>query len=124
MKQKNCELCDRVFTVKGRRCPSCVCKIRRVKHKHAAILHLGGICAWCGLSYNIQNLAAFEFHHLDPTNKDFQIGKASNKSWDVLRIELDKCLLVCSNCHSIYHAKKEDNILSAALGEQYLASLA
>ena len=44
-----------------------------------------------------------EFHHLDPTQKDFGISSNSNRAWEKIRIELDKCVLVCSNCHREIH---------------------
>lgn len=44
----------------------------------------------------------YDFHHLDPNQKDFSIGKQS-KSFAVIRSELDKCVLLCSNCHRKRH---------------------
>jgi hypothetical protein len=43
-----------------------------------------------------------QFHHLDPTKKDFTIG---GKSWSYERLkqEVDKCILVCANCHIEIH---------------------
>lgn len=47
-----------------------------------------------------------EFHHLDPSEKDFALGNvlASPRSWATLVAELKKCVLVCSNCHKEIHA--------------------
>lgn len=53
-------------------------------------------------------MAAFEFHHKNPLEKDFQIGPAANKSWKVLEKELNKCELICSNCHKIEHSFEKD----------------
>lgn len=47
--------------------------------------------------------AAFQFHHLDPSQKDFSIS-SSQKSFKELVPELDKCVLLCANCHAIKHS--------------------
>jgi predicted HNH restriction endonuclease len=47
---------------------------------------------------------ALEFHHLDPSEKETG-SEIRNLSWARLRLELDKCILVCANCHREIHAK-------------------
>jgi len=73
-------------------------KIKLVEYK-------GGECNKCG--YN-KCIDALEFHHLNPEEKDFGI---SGKSWSFERLkkEVDKCLLVCSNCHKEIHFKLKNN---------------
>lgn len=70
-------------------------KLKLIKYK-------GGECQIC--IYN-KCQDALEFHHLDPNKKDFTIadfkGKVFNES---IKKELDKCILVCSNCHREIHA--------------------
>jgi hypothetical protein len=56
----------------------------------------GGACVLCGYS---KCLRAMDFHHLDPSTKRFNIASSHNRSWEALRLELDKCMLICSNCH-------------------------
>lgn len=76
---------------------------RREKLKLLAINYLGGKCIADGCGYN-KCLAALEFHHKDPSKKDFGISKGGiNKSWEKLKTELDKCVLLCSNCHKEIH---------------------
>jgi len=103
-----CKLCEKEFKdpqSKGRtRCGSCNTKIRRYRAKAAAIKYLGGKCKNCGWE---GNQAAFQFHHLDPNQKDFIIGNAANKNWDFIKKELQKCILLCSNCHAIEHSTKD-----------------
>lgn len=72
---------------------------RRVNIKLLAMNYLGGKCEDCGL---IDEPYIFDFHHLDPTQKDFSIGKVG-VSFDTLKPELDKCILLCSNCHRRRH---------------------
>ena len=74
---------------------------RRNKLKELAIEYKGGRCQCCG--YN-KCYRALEFHHIDPNEKDFGIGaKGYTKSWEAIKEELDKCVLVCSNCHREIH---------------------
>lgn len=67
-------------------------KIKLVEYK-------GGKCEKCGYKKCIN---AMEFHHEDPNEKDFTV---SGKSWSFERLkkEVDKCILVCSNCHKEIH---------------------
>ena len=46
--------------------------------------------------------AAYDFHHLDPKEKDFNI--ALNLNYEECLEELKKCILICSNCHRELHA--------------------
>ena len=48
-------------------------------------------------------MRSLDFHHIDPTEKDFAISTFKNKKIDKLKEELDKCILVCSNCHGEIH---------------------
>ena len=49
-------------------------------------------------------MSALEFHHLDPKEKDFSIS-TNIKSLDLIKKELDKCILLCANCHREEHFK-------------------
>ena len=56
----------------------------------------GGACLLCGYD---RHWRALTFHHLDPRLKRFNIAGAHSRSLESLRQELDRCLLVCANCH-------------------------
>lgn len=71
----------------------------RKRTKLKLIEYKGGKCQVC--EYN-KCSRALEFHHLDPNEKDFGIGGKS-LSFEKLKNEVDKCILVCSNCHSEIH---------------------
>lgn len=60
----------------------------------------GGSCEHCGYNKCIQ---ALEFHHLDPTKKDFTISNDHFKLIEAVK-ESQKCILLCSNCHKELHA--------------------
>lgn len=70
---------------------------RRRKIKTLSIEYKGGKCQIC--SYG-KYQGALDLHHLDPNSKSFGIGdKGYTRSWDRVKTELDKCILVCANCH-------------------------
>lgn len=79
---------------------------RRKKLKQMAVDYKGGKCSICG--YN-KSIRALIFHHLDPTKKDFNIGDAGNRTWEKIKEEIEKCALVCSNCHAEIEDEIEEN---------------
>lgn len=62
--------------------------------------YLGEKCVTCGSSYDLQ------FDHIDPSSKTFTIGRNYNRSWESLVEELNKCQLLCVECHK---QKTNDN---------------
>ena len=112
-----CKLCNKPFKDyqkrQRNRCGSCNTKIRRFRAKAAAIKLLGGKCTECGWH---GNQAAMQFHHKDASQKEFIIGNVANKSWDSIKKEMQKCVLLCANCHMIEHStKNEDKFLKEVL---------
>ncbi len=68
-----------------------------------AVEYKGGKCERCGYD---RCMEALEFHHLDPIHKDFNISsKGYTRSWKKVQSELDKCVMLCANCHRETHAK-------------------
>jgi 5-methylcytosine-specific restriction endonuclease McrA len=75
---------------------------RREKVRLMAVSYKGGRCQVCGYDRCIE---ALEFHHLDPTQKDFGISKKGyTRSWEKVKAEIAKCTLLCANCHREIHA--------------------
>jgi hypothetical protein len=70
--------------------------------KQRALALFGSKCCICAYD---RCSAALEFHHLDPSKKDFSISQAyaNPKKWETIVAELEKCILVCSNCHREIH---------------------
>jgi len=112
-----CVICNSIFEQKNRAktCSDDCHKIRekkrvveavtrrRKKIKLKAVEYKGGKCQVC--NYN-RCVDALDFHHLDESKKDFAIGsRGHSRSWVRVQAELDKCILVCSNCHREIHAK-------------------
>lgn len=76
---------------------------RRKKIREMALNYKGGRCQRCG--YN-RCLEALEFHHLSSSGKDFSVSsKGYTRSWKRVQEELDKCILLCANCHREIHAQ-------------------
>jgi len=73
---------------------------KRIKEK--MIDCMGKKCQIC--SYD-KCSDALEFHHIDPTKKEYSFGKlrANPRSKEILACELEKCILLCSNCHREIH---------------------
>lgn len=75
----------------------------RLQIKKRGVQALGGKCIICGGKFEE---CCYDFHHLDPTIKDFTISSCNTngaKSWLKIRDELKKCAVLCSNCHRLLH---------------------
>jgi 5-methylcytosine-specific restriction endonuclease McrA len=84
-----------------KKCRSDAVTRKRRNLKIDAVAHMGGECQDCGYS---KCTAAMEFHHLDGI-KEFAIsGNGSTISWEKMKEELKKCVLLCSNCHRERHS--------------------
>ena len=127
---KFCPSCEDVlpldlFSLSSTRCRECANKAAReyydkVKHdkewkdkrnlkvkqkgfdsKMKAIEHMGGKCHDCG---GVFSPAVYDFHHLDPTQKEYNIGDIVRKvDFEKVKEELSKCVLLCANCHRVRH---------------------
>ena len=81
---------------------------RRDQLKILAVEYKGGCCEICGYS---KYVGALEFHHIDPSLKDFSIsGSGYTRSFEKMKPELDKCRMLCANCHREIHAKIKASI--------------
>jgi hypothetical protein len=89
----------------GFRCAKCSAEAvsrRRRSVKLQLVEEAGGSCRICGFD---EHPAALQFHHLDPSKKDFHLGHAgSTRSLERMRSEAEKCVLLCANCHALVEA--------------------
>ncbi len=69
---------------------------RRLENKLRAIAAKGGRCERCGYD---RCVTALEFHHRDPDEKDEDICVLTKSSWERIASEIEKCDLLCANCH-------------------------
>jgi hypothetical protein len=107
-KKRRCKACGNWFQPKHKNKLYCNVKcwnranrhLDRLARKQRAVTYKGGKCQRCG--YN-NCLAALEFHHRNPKYKKETIGLWDRPTWKRLKRELDKCDLLCANCHREVH---------------------
>ncbi|QDP60454.1 MAG: hypothetical protein GOVbin1096_82 [Prokaryotic dsDNA virus sp.] len=110
---KNCTRCLEEkplseYYTKGNRlhseCKTCFIKrkIEERQVKKAYIRQLAGSqCTLCGYD---RCTDALELHHRDPTKKEFRVSGMWSFSKERIKKEVEKCVLLCSNCHREVHA--------------------
>ena len=121
-KEKHCKRCDTIkesseFYRRRRGTDlSPYCKVctkeqtieRQRKLKKKAIDYLGGKCQKCGYD---KCQAALEFHHRNPAAKEFSLAQMKSTSFgEKVKSELDKCVLLCANCHRETHWETKEII--------------
>ena len=102
-----CTDCFRVYSAQKQRNRNQSRHLHRkqkiVERKKKAIEYLGGACSICGYK---KSLAALTFHHNNRDEKERGISSMLDWSWEKLKEELDKCDLLCFNCHMELHAEE------------------
>jgi hypothetical protein len=55
------------------------------------------------------HIATLDFHHLDPSEKEIGLNQAIRRKWSLEKIkgELEKCIILCSNCHRKLHYEEK-----------------
>lgn len=66
--------------------------------KLLAIEYMGGKCVDCEQAYHP---SVYDFHHIG--GKDMNPSQALKGSFESAKAELDKCVLLCANCHRVRH---------------------
>ena len=75
---------------------------RRRKIKQMIVEYKGGKCIFCGYDKTVW---AMDLHHIDGSTKEFGLAtRGLTRSWEKIKEEADKCILVCANCHREIHA--------------------
>lgn len=91
------------YYYKQGRCKKCFVQMniqRQRNLKLKAIEYKGSKCFNCGYD---KCIAALEFHHINSNEKEFSIAQTKSQSWSRIKPELDKCVLLCANCHREIH---------------------
>jgi len=105
-----CFDCQRIrykkYSKKNRKKISLSSKEKRKKLKQSYVDYLGGCCVKCGYS---KSLRALTFHHKKRSTKEFSLSESLDWSWQRIKNELDKCNLVCFNCHMELEDEYENN---------------
>lgn len=100
-----CVDCGKEFISRRLRCPTCFFKLnikRRLKEVHDIV---GTSCWICGYDKGIQAKGVLEFHHMSPSEKDFNVSSREMAMFSMDRIwtEIKKCSLLCCRCHREFH---------------------
>ena len=113
MPEKECLICNQKFRPKTpsanlrQCCYDCMpdgVQLHRTDFLNKLREKRGGKCVRCGYD---TYLGALEFHHLDPSKKDFTLGNADFRLKEAVE-EINKCILICANCHREFHANYWD----------------
>jgi hypothetical protein len=113
-----CQFCSRRYVWSRRsghtkaKCNSCTANQKRQARKLQAIAYLGGRCCKCGYD---KSPRALSFHHKNPETKLFGVSGNHCRSWEQVKTELDKCELLCANCHAELHETEERRVLGGVL---------
>ena len=78
----------------------------RINNKKKSVEFFNGICYDCGLKSEYYDV--YDFHHIDPSNKENEISDIMNRAWKTIQAEIEKCIMLCANCHRIRHAKERE----------------
>ncbi len=74
--------------------------------KQKWVMSNGNMCNCCGYTSKIPDCySVYDFHHMDPDLKEFSItaNQVRGKSDEEVNVELEKCVLLCGNCHPEIH---------------------
>ncbi len=100
-----CESCNLSFNAQEkqrRKCPSCYFKVKKLEKIEKIKAIVGNSCWICGYNRSWRNLA---FHHVNPSEKVFSLTSRElvGHNWSMVLQEIQKCILVCHNCHGEIH---------------------
>lgn len=128
----NCTVCNTVKTnentkinSKGRidsRCYQCISELANLRHrafKTKCVNYKGGKCEKCGYDKCIDSL---QFHHKNPENKLFAICTKNFYNQEVEN-ELNKCAILCANCHFEEHSSVDNSDVREVVLEYFLSRL-
>lgn len=76
---------------------------RRRIFSEKVVIYLGGCCVHCGLISDHYEI--YHCHHSNPAEKLFQVSAMVSKDWKEVVTELDKCVLLCVECHNVETSK-------------------
>lgn len=101
--EKKCIECGKEHSQKGRRCFGCYFRRKKGIRKQKIIGIVGKQCWLCNYDRTWNNLC---FHHVTPEQKKFGLSarEVVGTKWERVFAEMQKCVLVCMNCHGEIHA--------------------
>lgn len=78
----------------------------------------GGRCQCCGGAFHHSE---FDFHHLDKETKERPLQP--DRGWETLVTEAAKCVMLCANCHRLYHYFERNTTCETILNSRHLSAL-
>ena len=78
---------------------------RRKELKEKAVEYAGGKCCDCG---GVFPMPVYDFHHIDEDRDNdrsrcISVMCRNSRPWEVIKEEVDRCVLLCANCHRMRH---------------------
>lgn len=91
-------------------CKDCANSIERARYqkKKAYVNEQKQVCAKCGETRTY----VLDFHHKDKNEKDFTIGTFKKGNLELVQSEIDKCVVLCANCHREFHFLEKEKGIS------------
>ena len=89
-----------------KRCTNAEMRQRRRDRWKLCFEYMGSKCHDCGLVDDCP--AIYDMHHLNPDEKEYSVGHMISYKWETHKKELDKCVMLCANCHRRRHYVEED----------------
>ena len=93
-------------------------KARLRLHKTLLIAAFGGLCQCCKGSFHHSEI---DFHHVDKNSKERPLQP--DRGWDTLATEAAKCIMLCANCHRLFHYYERNLECKTIQSSKYLPAL-
>lgn len=93
-------------------------KKHRAERRDAILEYMGGECLRCGFS----EWPALHAHHVEPSEKDFALFDGRTRSLESILDEIQKCILLCANCHALVHTFNETKFLNKDILPKYIST--
>jgi hypothetical protein len=66
-----------------------------------------GACEWCQMACTADNVHAFDWDHIDPATKRFNLAECKGYAIPTVAAEILKCRLLCKICHADHTKQSE-----------------
>lgn len=107
-----CRICKQEFKSKkgSQRCGRCCQRFKNFKIKIWIAEWFNNECSECGRECDMNNIRAFDCHHISPSSKSFSLSKSCMHSYAAIEDEIKKCVFLCAYCHRLRHNNEVDTL--------------
>lgn len=107
--ERECKVCNKTsVVVKGNNflhiCNGCRKKKNIKSHRLSAVNMFNNKCKDCQKTFHMN---VYDFHHLNKDDKKYELSRLWGNSWKTIEEELEKCIMLCANCHRLRHVLEE-----------------